>query len=262
MADGEDDKKTAEEPFQAEGCHGTSIANSECGETVKEGEETPEMTPARTATSDCNPSNCISPVNNIPAVHYPSKDGAYFPTSQTTPSSLPEGGPQSCEQGLNAPNGVGALSCCSDPTTCLGGDGLSTLQDVNNIVTKVGPGLAMMMQGFGKDMSGLCEAMQGLAVAGAGLSMTAKASCSSAISSCVSICDRNIKEQCQTYNTWKNECLANQQSPTNSATPVDSTVTQATTAATLISKHTKTQTLCEVQKANTKDICRKCGRDG
>ena len=99
-----------------------------------------------------------------------------------------------------------AVGCCGDPVSCLGSQHLSTLQDVNNVVTQVGPGLATMLQGFGKDMSGMCKALQGLAGSGASLSLAAAAKCKGSISSCHSTCDSQIKNACDKYHIEKNQC--------------------------------------------------------
>ena len=74
---------------------------------------------------------------------------------------------------------------------------------MNNIVTQVGPGLATMLQGFGKDMSGMCEAMQGLAGSGASLSLAASVKCKGSISSCNTACDFQIGQQCTQYKVVK-----------------------------------------------------------
>lgn len=106
-----------------------------------------------------------------------------------------------------------AQTCCNDPVTCLGGEHLSTLNQVNNIATQVGPGMSMLLQGTGKDMSGMCEALQAMAGAGAGLSTAALAKCKGSISSCYSACDRDIKTNCQKYSILKAQC--EQRSPPN-----------------------------------------------
>ena len=268
----EDEADSKAEAFNPASCHGTTTANSECGKRVGE-KGSPVMTPAQTANSECNPgtqvgTNCNEALD--PAVNYPTQGDLYFPKGQTSASQTPsstQGGPKGCDEGLNGANGVGAVSCCSDPTTCLGGEGLSTLDDVNNIVTKVGPGLGMALQGFGKDMYGLCQAMQGLAAGGAALSMAAKTKCSGAISSCVSVCNKDITTKCEPYNTWKNNCLANSDNNTPNVSDDDldklpssnPSVSAAGTAAKLIDKYTNNRTLCEAQRANTKDLAENAG---
>ena len=116
-----------------------------------------------------------------------------------------EGGEEapSCDSGLGT-----ATKCCNDPVACLGGEHLSTFNQVNNIATQVGPGMSMLLQGTGKDMSGMCEALQAMAGAGAGLSTAALAKCKGSISSCYSACDKEIETKCQEYSILKAQCNA------------------------------------------------------
>lgn len=206
--------------FDKNKCQGSEVANSYCSE--KKPENGKALDKPGTASPDGNPSS-------------------------------PKGGPANCEAGLRGPNGIGAETCCSDPTTCLGGKELSTFQDVSNIVSKVGPGMAMMLQGFGEDMSGLCKAMQGLAGSGASLSMAAKLKCDGAISSCHSICDRDIKIQCKKYNEAKNECLIKQEK--NPPPDIyDSFEKKAQPAANLIQDYDNTKSHCTAQKVKSKEL--------
>ncbi len=226
------------EAFNPKGCHGTTTANNQCGKTLKEGEKPPTRVVHP-------PSGATEP--------FPTVNKQHFPINQPLPS-LPEGGPQNCDHGLSGPNRTGAEPCCSDPSTCLGGEALSTFNDVNSIVTKAGPGLAMALQGAGKDMYKLCQAMQSLAGGGAGLSMAAKGACSSAISSCNSICDRDIAVRCEAYNQAKNKCLGSQDS--NKETTFQS---EAEIPATDIAKFINNKKQCEAQRAKAKDLAENVG---
>ncbi len=100
-----------------------------------------------------------------------------------------------------------AETCCTDPTTCLGGTALSTMQNMNTVISQVGPAFATGAQGFGKDMSGMCETLQMMAGTGAGLSMAASGKCSMAISACKKTCNNKIAERCKAYLEAKNFCL-------------------------------------------------------
>ena len=155
-----------------------------------------------------------------------------------------------------------ANRCCSDPTTCLGGEALSTFQEVNNIATQVGPGLGMMLQGGGKDMSGMCQAMQNLAGAGASLSLAASAKCRSAISSCESNCENTIKKQCHTYVNAKNACKHAIDAIADNS-PTATTLKEAAEkdfktvgepAVQIIKNSKTTQTFCITQRAKSKQL--------
>ena len=145
-----------------------------------------------------------------------------------------------------------ATRCCSDPAHCLGGDALSSFQDVNSVVTKAGPGLAMAMQGMGKDMYKLCQAMQGLAGTGASLSMVAKSTCSKAVSSCESACDYDKQQACEKYRTAKTNCS---QIPTTQRSGQANTFdTEALAICNKIKQLEATKTTCTTQRAKAKDL--------
>ncbi len=136
-----------------------------------------------------NKINKIEKINKINKIEF-----AYSDVSKPV-----EGAPANCDMGLNGPNGQGALSCCTDPTSCLGGESLSAFHNVNNFLTQIGPGISIMLQGMGKDMSGICQGLQGLAGTGASLSLIAAQKCNSSISACHKICDYEIRTQCEKY---------------------------------------------------------------
>ena len=104
-----------------------------------------------------------------------------------------------------------ANTCCTDPMTCLGGSALSTANEVGSVVTAVGPGLGMALQGGGQDMSGMCKAMQALAGTGASLSTAAHMKCTGSISSChLRIANAISPVACNTYVQAKNLCKESQ----------------------------------------------------
>ncbi len=117
--------------------------------------------------------------------------------------------------------------CCDTPTTCLGGEALATLEQVNNVVTSVGPGLATMLQGFGKGgMGEMCKQMQLLAAGGGSLAVAAHGKCKLKISSCTSQCEQQIKTKCSEYNIAKTKCedaMGRCSSPEDAPTPVAAT---------------------------------------
>ena len=157
---------------------------------------------------------------------------------------LPESDPSAASIACEADT---ATRCCSDPSTCLGGEALSSFQDISSIVTNAGPGLAMAMQGMGKDMYKLCQAMQSLAAGGAGLSMAAKGACSRKISSCQSSCNHQIRQQCELYRTAKKQCETKQITDTAFAK-------QGGNPANLINKYEGIKTTCVTQKKKAKDL--------
>ena len=139
--------------------------------------------------------------------------GAY--TSKAGGAKEAAKGEKSCPDGLNYAN-----TCCTDPMTCLGGSALSTANEVGSVVTAVGPGLGMALQGGGQDMSGMCKAMQALAGTGASLSTAAHMKCTGSISSCTSGCERDIASRCNTYVQAKNLCESQRtMNPTPSLDP-------------------------------------------
>ncbi|MDE0119501.1 MAG: hypothetical protein OXM55_05785 [Bdellovibrionales bacterium] len=152
-----------------------------------------------------------------------------------------------------------ARKCCGDPTTCLGGEALSTFNEINNIVTQVGPGLASMLQGFGKDMSNMCETMQGLAASGASVALAAATKCKSSISSCNSNCDYQIKKvECDKYIAARNTCSSNKGTcmPKPSCTNTHETAFQQKVLPIFkqVRRHEETQASCLAQKAKAKEI--------
>ena len=135
-------------------------------------------------------------------------------------------------------------TCCEDPTTCLGGQSLATLEQVNNVVTMVGPGAGSMLTGFGKDMSGMCKMIQGLAGSGAALALAAKLKCTAKIASCKGICNNEIKKLCEEYKSAKKPC--------NSTT--------FSTKVQEICRADKNKHLCKRQSAKAKDWGTKMGQ--
>ena len=172
--------------------------------------------------------------------------GKSFSTiSSPNDATAPEGA--SCNPNL-------VNTCCSDPSTCLGdavggeggGKALSTFQDVSNIVSKVGPGAAMALQGFGNDMSGMCEAIQGLAGTGGALSMAASLKCKGAISSCHSACDHKIQHKCLEYIEAKKSC---ELKPENKQTNENTFKKKGELIVKRITQLEKEKILCSAQKA-------------
>ena len=152
-----------------------------------------------------------------------------------------------------------ARKCCGDPTTCLGGEALSTLNEINNITTQVAPGLASMLQGFGKDMSNMYETLQGLAAAGASVALAASTKCKASISSCNNACDRQIKEvECKKYTSAKQTCTTTKSTCMPKPSCINTTQTQFQTQvlpiAKQVNRHEETQASCLAQKAKAKDI--------
>ena len=106
-----------------------------------------------------------------------------------------------CEEALGK-----AEECCDTPTACLGTESLATLEKVNNIVARVGPGMATMLQGFGKDMSEMCKTFQMLSAGGASVAVAASTKCKVSVGSCKSQCEKEIKVKCKEYTTFKTTC--------------------------------------------------------
>ena len=155
-----------------------------------------------------------------------------------------------------------ARTCCADPTTCLGGEALSTFNEINNIVTQVGPGLASMLQGFGKDMSRMCETMQGLAASGASVALAASTRCKVSISSCRSNCDYQIKKvECEKYKNQANTCRTTKAQCSH---PMHAQMckkqeenrfqTEVLPIFKQVQRHEETQLSCLAQKEKAKDI--------
>ena len=220
------------------GCTNPKV-DSICSETCGEGgceaetpEETPPATPATTAPA-------AGAVEGAPAA----VEAEAGPT------------PPNCEKGH-----LDAQGCCNDPVNCLGGDNLSTFQEVNNIATQVGPGLSMLMQGTGKDMSGMCEALQAMAGAGAGLSTAALVKCKGSISSCRSTCDQEIKINCTEYKTAQITCTTESESLNNRVSAHTKFANTASKNVPLITKAYATKPACTALNAKATEIMGNVGQ--
>ena len=173
------------------------------------------------------------------------------------------GVPQNCEQGLNGSgaNGVGARACCTDPMTCLGGSALSTANSVGQVVTAVGPGIAMGLQGMGSDMSGLCKAIQALAGTGATLNVAAQTKCTSSISACHKACDRDIKKKCQKYQEAVTQCYQAQSMNTAMNQAAYNTLqTKAEKLYREVTEYKGVQNACSALTAQVKNLAENMGQ--
>ncbi len=152
---------------------------------------------------------------------------------------------------------IKAMECCQDPTSCLGGEALSTLKSINDIATTLGPGLASAAQGFGKDMAELCKTMQMMAAGGATVSLSASQNCKGSISSCKSTCDSEIAQVCTKYKTAKTNCekLPNPPVPTETVEQKQEKEKKFKTEATPLVKQIcqlrKEKANCASQKTNS-----------
>ena len=203
--------------FNAEHCIGSRLADDICGKIVGEQKDLKGNGTDLTLDGKKVPNSQLSkpagPGKAGPVNYQGRKVGDIDPNGTITFNSFstpvipvsgdidPVKASGNCEAQKEETN-----SCCTDPVNCLGGEHLSTFNQVNNIATQVGPGMSMLLQGTGKDMSGMCEALQAMAGAGAGLSTAAFAKCKSSISACHSSCDQSIKSNCEVYVQAKLDC--------------------------------------------------------
>ena len=235
VADALSSEKVAPPLFKKTGCAGREETDQKCGITTGTGEEEAEGTGATGAT-EATGANSTSGVSKV-----------VFPDA----FEIPEGASMVCSS-------VDATECCSDPTTCLGGDALSSFENINNTVSTAGPAAAMAIQSLDgkKDMSGMCEAMQGLAGGGAALSLVASQKCKGAISSCRSSCDNAIKRACNTYINAKKVCLdaitsTNPQKKNAAEVEFQST---AEPASEEIYRHERVKLECVAQTAKSEEV--------
>ena len=199
-ADDEDEDKKdntkLENDFNSQGCKGSANAEAICGdagyteEDAKKQDKSPKTDSADTTAG-----------------------GGDQGTSTTTQDVKAQGATFAQEEGNNPVTGCWTApakteECCADPTTCLGSEALSTLEQVNTAVTMAGPGVASALTGFGKDMSGMCSTIQKLAGAGAALSLASSSRCKAQIGLCNSTCDKEIKQKCTMYWMQKRSCVA------------------------------------------------------
>lgn len=228
----------------------TNICNNACKDSCT-GAKKEEREVDADAVQPVGENNYSVKVNGqtVPARAAPGgkfKATAYFFPGAVAPIEADEEAPD-CDSGLDK-----ATTCCNDPVTCLGGEHLSTFNQVNNIATQVGPGLSMLMQGTGKDMSGMCEALQAMAGAGAGLSTAALAKCKGSISSCRSACEKDIQTNCQKYSILKAQCEAS----TNKTLPPEA----KTLAAQIVEDKEKTIPACAALSAKAGEIASNLGQ--
>ena len=154
-------------------------------------------------------------------------------------------------------------TCCAEPTTCLGGQSLATLEQVNNVVTMAGPGVGSMLTGFGKDMSGMCKMIQGLAGSGAALALAAKTKCTAKIASCKGTCNNEIKRLCGTYEKLRGTCKIEEliiSSPHSPQLAYNKLSKQASPIAQEICRADNNKNKCKRQSAKAKDWGTKMGQ--
>ena len=145
--------------------------------------------------------------------------------------------------------------CCADPSTCLGGEALSTFQSLSSVVSMVGPGVATAVQGIsGKDMSGLCKALQGLAGTGGAVTMAAYMKCKSTISSCRNVCEQEKQRKCGLYQSYKTECEAALASIAGGIAIVPPLALKVESQAQKVVAVFKNQKECAAQKAQAKEL--------
>ena len=259
--------------FNQAGCQGSSLADEICSETVGEAKEL-KVEDNRLKLGDKDVTNQVIQEADGRLTFQGKEVGRYgstensgtirnFTSGFSTPLIPVSGDINPVKEGASCEvQKEDATSCCNDPVTCLGGEHLSTFNQVNNIATQVGPGLSMLMQGTGKDMSGMCEALQAMAGAGAGLSTAALAKCKGSISACHSSCDKSIKRSCEIYVQAKLDCNRNINLPMVDKPSVEQSFAAiAETPAKRIVKHKRViKPACDALNAKATEIIGNLGQ--
>ena len=250
-----DEGDDIENEFRAEGCIGSAEAEEKCG--WKEDKE---------FKSDKESQDKLAKLEKEQDLCSSTEDRAEYCSNLLNTFFKPEEGAKKNTGCWDAPEET--TLCCSNPTTCLGGDSLATLEQVNNVVTVAGPGVASALTGFGQDMSGMCKTIQQLAGAGAGLAAAAATKCKASIASCNSSCDKELKKQCKLYELAKKNCQIGEDFCNLTPPAADSCKTtkayppfkKAETHAKNIIRAKKNKSTCRMQSAKATDWGSKMGQ--